>query len=420
MANNQGTLQNIAKLVTGTGIAQLIQFATIPVLTRIYTPEEFAIFSLFAATATIFSVIATFRYEMAVVLPHEPDDARYLLWVCVYISAAISVLCLVGVLILRCWIGLNPWFFLIPPYVFFSGILQAWNYWSTRNGKFNQNFAGRIGTVMVNSGSSITLGVAGSGAFGLIISSLLAQVTGAFILAWNHIKDFGAFLSFRKPKEMKRVAKNYKKFPLFNTGHALLDTMQDQGMVYFLSHYFLAQIVSFYTQAYRILKAPFGLIGSAIYQVIYPKLSNEYNQQINLRPRVLKIYKTLFLIGLPFFLILWWNTETIFAFFLGNKWIGAGTIAHLILPWLFLNFIAAPLSCLTLIAQKQKQAVIFTGIETCLRFGALIMGGIFNDYKLSFMIINATGCGLMCFALGWYYYISKPTGQYEQQPASAH
>jgi len=67
--------KNVLTLITGTAIAQVIPIAISPILTRIYTPEEFGIYAIFVSIILIFSVISNGRYELAVVLPEKDEDA---------------------------------------------------------------------------------------------------------------------------------------------------------------------------------------------------------------------------------------------------------------------------------------------------------------------------------------------------------
>lgn len=57
--------RNVITLMT---IAQSIPIATSPILTRIYTPEDFA---LFIAITSILATIANGRYELAIMLPKK-------------------------------------------------------------------------------------------------------------------------------------------------------------------------------------------------------------------------------------------------------------------------------------------------------------------------------------------------------------
>ncbi len=59
--------RNVLTLITGTSIAQAIPIAISPILTRLYTPEDFGVLALYIAIFSIISVIATLRYEFGVV-----------------------------------------------------------------------------------------------------------------------------------------------------------------------------------------------------------------------------------------------------------------------------------------------------------------------------------------------------------------
>ncbi len=63
--------RNILTLMTGSTIAQAIPIAISPILTRLYTPEDFGVLALFTSLVTIFSVISTGRYEFAIMLPKK-------------------------------------------------------------------------------------------------------------------------------------------------------------------------------------------------------------------------------------------------------------------------------------------------------------------------------------------------------------
>ena len=76
--------RNVLTLMTGTSIAQAIPIAISPILTRIYTPEDFGVFALYMAIATVVSVIATGRYETAIMLPKKDSEAINLFIVSIF------------------------------------------------------------------------------------------------------------------------------------------------------------------------------------------------------------------------------------------------------------------------------------------------------------------------------------------------
>ena len=54
--------RNVLTLMTGTTIAQAIPIAINPILTRLYTPEDFGVFALFIAITSIFEL---FHYKIS-------------------------------------------------------------------------------------------------------------------------------------------------------------------------------------------------------------------------------------------------------------------------------------------------------------------------------------------------------------------
>ena len=62
-------IQPVMTLVSGTVAAQVITFAGRPALTRLFTPEEFGVLTLFTTLTVLFGVVGTGRFEDAMMLP---------------------------------------------------------------------------------------------------------------------------------------------------------------------------------------------------------------------------------------------------------------------------------------------------------------------------------------------------------------
>ena len=84
--------RNVLTLMTGTTIAQAIPIAISPILTRIYTPEEFGIFALYMAFISIGAAIVTGKYEMAILLPKRNEYAKYLVVISIFLTTCFSIL----------------------------------------------------------------------------------------------------------------------------------------------------------------------------------------------------------------------------------------------------------------------------------------------------------------------------------------
>ncbi len=79
-------IKNIATLMSGTVLAQLITFLSMLLITNFYTASDFGVYALFISVSSIFIVIATGRYELAIILPKHHGTALNILVLIAFIS----------------------------------------------------------------------------------------------------------------------------------------------------------------------------------------------------------------------------------------------------------------------------------------------------------------------------------------------
>ncbi len=78
-------LAPVMMLSSGTVLAQLINVGVLPALTRIYTPAEFGVFTVYLAVVAVLSSANTGRFEYAVLASETDADA----WGCVFGTLAL-------------------------------------------------------------------------------------------------------------------------------------------------------------------------------------------------------------------------------------------------------------------------------------------------------------------------------------------
>ena len=67
--------KNIIKLLTSISIAQIIPIAILPILTQYFYPEQFGVYGLYVSVCSIFGVVASGKYDVAIMLPKKKIDA---------------------------------------------------------------------------------------------------------------------------------------------------------------------------------------------------------------------------------------------------------------------------------------------------------------------------------------------------------
>src|SRR5690554_5526121 len=86
--------RNVVTLITGTGLAQALPIALSPILTRLYTPDEFGIFALYASIYTILAVFVAGKYELAIVIPRYDGEAMNIATLAAGLSGIFSLVLL--------------------------------------------------------------------------------------------------------------------------------------------------------------------------------------------------------------------------------------------------------------------------------------------------------------------------------------
>lgn len=357
-----GALRQVLTLLGGAGLAQAIALAASPLLSRLYLPEHFGAFALFASVVTLVSTAATGRYELAVILPARDDEA----WRMVRLALAIAlpvglasaiVVALAGeALAVRAGDArLAPWLWLLPVAVLLTAAVNTLTVWANRRQAYRRIATNRVAQSVVTAGASIGLGAAGTGSPGLIAGSVLGQGVAAVLL----LRGRGATSAEGAP--VRELAARYRDFPRINLPHALLDAVQASVVLALIGAAHGAAVLGAYAFALRIARAPLAMLGASVAQVFQQRaarLAQTSGSSHELAALARSTTQRLALTGLPFAAVLLFAPD-LFAWAFGAEWRTAGEIARILLPWMLMNFVTSPLSQLPLIVGRQPTAFVF-------------------------------------------------------------
>ena len=100
-------IKNISTLVLGSFIAQLIAFLTIPILSRLYLPEDFGVYSTFITIAGIFGLVSNFLYDRSIILPKSNANALSLFIGSIFLALIFGIFLLAVFIILSVFVNAN-------------------------------------------------------------------------------------------------------------------------------------------------------------------------------------------------------------------------------------------------------------------------------------------------------------------------
>jgi len=370
--------RNVLTLMTGSTIAQAIPIAISPILTRIYTPEDFGFLALYMSILGFFSTAVTGKYELAIMLPKKDSDAFSIVILSILISLFISLLSFIVIFIFNTQITnilankeISKWLYLLPISILLTGIYQTLNYWNSRKKRFKILAMGRVLQAGISSTSNLSFGFGGLGGSGLILSGIIGQLLGTsylFKTIWNENKNTVSI--FNKFKIIVMI-KKYKKFPLITLPNSLIDSFRLSGISILISNFFTTAVLGQFSLAWRMVQMPMSLIGGSISQVFFQKLSTCNKRDLN--KLIINFIIKASLVSAPLFLILYLFSPDIFQFVFGEEWKIAGEAASTMSLWLFLNFVSSPLSTIYLILNKQEIMIIFSIFYMIIPLGIIFL-----------------------------------------------
>lgn len=390
--------RNVLTLMTGTTIAQAIPIAISPILTRIYTPEDFGVFALFISLVSILSVVASGRYELAIMLPRKDENAIHIAILAIAISLTISIL-----FFLVFWIfnqeitnllgneNISNWLYWIPVSIFMTSLYQSLNFLNIRHKQYNNVAKSKVIQSGVLSVASVTMGYSMFNKIGLISGQMIGQLFASGYLTYRTVTN-EAFV-FKRLNKLKIVslAKRYREFPKIVTLTGLLNTSSVHAPIIILTSIFNLKIIGFYSFAHRILSLPIGLIAISVGQVFFQEMSAKKllkDRSHLFEKTLLKLLK----IASPIFAFVMIFGDKIFSFIFGKEWIVAGEYAQIISLWLFFVFIISPLTQVYNILEEQRVFLKLNFLSFSLRIISLLLGGLyFQDILITLYLFVGSG-----------------------------
>jgi len=388
--------RNVLTLMTGTTIAQAIPIAISPILTRIYTPDDFGVLALFVAITAIFGSIANGRYELAIILPKKDEDAINIFALGFIITTFMSLVLLVVAIVFNDYFAtllgndeIGFWLYFVPLTVFFTGLWNILNYFNNRRKSYKDLRNATIIKSIISAIIQLSIGFVKQGATGLITATIIPQFVANTRLLKNIIKDKLLVAKISKVKVIA-LAKRYKDFPIHNTPAALADTATLQMNSLFLPKLFGLAASGHFVLAKRMITLPSGIIAGAISQVFFQTMSENKNNKKKGMPFLLKTITKLALIAAPIAVAIMILSPFIFGFVFGENWEISGKIAQYLAFIFFITFIVSTVSSVFSISGFIKRGAMWKYIyliSSLLFFGLMYLFKIsFFDFLLYFVI----------------------------------
>ena len=398
----------IITLMSGTLMAQALMFAFIPILTRIYTPTEFGLYSTFFLISSMLGEVSSFRYEQAIMLPKSNRDAEALLFLSAMITAIITAIVAIVIVLfydffLDYFNGMDYLLWLLPLSIMIIGLTQIFDAYSTR-----EQYYKKIATIRaIESATTISTQWSIRAIFsldGLIVGKLISNFFVLVQFVSFYIKKQTLSLRYISKRRIRANIKRHETFPKYFAFSALLNSFSQNIPVFLFTTLFSPAIAGFYGLTARVMQVPILLISGSTRRVFYQKASKMYANGESIRGIYIKT--TIGLIKLfiaPLFAILFFGEE-IFVFLFGQEWGESGVIAQITIIWFLFAFISSPTSMIYNILSLQKRLLQLQIVTTIARVLSIYSGFyLFDSYIVSVVLFTVVSVIHNLIFIGYIY-----------------
>lgn len=392
-------VKSIFALVGGNALAQLITMGVMPILTRLYTPHDFTVLASVVSIASIISVAASLRYDIAIPLARDDREKNTLLSLALLLATAVAVLYLaIAFVIKTTWISslFKNDIVLILSFatVCSMAYFNAWLSTAIKERKFGTIAKTKLSQSILAAGIQISFGLLALKEYGLIIGYISNYGFGALLLA---LKSSASPWKANR-QDLKDTAKTYSSYPKFSTFEAFFNAASIQLPILLIAYAQIGPDAGFLTLSMQVLQAPIALIGTAVGQSYFAHATEKLKSG-TLYTFTISTTKTLFKIACLPAVILFFTAPYLFKLFFGEEWVRSGELIQWMCPWFIIQFVTSPVSMALHVIHQQKTAMY---LQAC---GVIIRVGFTLTTLLSFKHFTAEIYALSGFIFYSIYYV---------------
>lgn len=338
-------------LVMGAGLARIVGLASIPILMRLYSPEDYGVLAIYTSIVAVLVPILTLRYVTAIPLPKTDAMAFNLFVLCAKLIALGTLLIaltlgLFGHTVLG-WFSMEelaPYWWLIAIGVMGTASYELFSMWATRKKDYKVIAKTQFSQSLLGNLVKVGLGIIALKPLGLVFGQIIAQSGGIGSFLKSALKDFKKLYPLVSNKKQKLLASYYQDFPKYRLPSQFLMVLSVQAPVLMMAALYDKEVTGQLSLAMMALSLPVGLIGGAMAKAYYAEIASLGKNNIDKIARLtFTIQKKLFVIGIPLAILVYLLSEMAFVMAFGEAWAKAGMFASMLAPFVLFQFTSSPL-----------------------------------------------------------------------------
>jgi len=404
MMRRSPIVKEMGTLLSGNVLAQLISLLAYFALTRIFSADDYGLYSIFYSYIEVLIILSTCKYELAIVAADSDREADAVARYTLRLNALVS--CLLLTLVLVLWLtGSLPGNFadlgwmvlLIPPMVFFCGTSRVYSFLFNRTHRYSTMALSE--TVNAASGAllKIGLGLLGVLQAGMPVGTVAGRAIGNAVYRLKMRQMQQVALA-----EQRAAARKHRNFPLYVSSKDFLNSFSSNLPFLWLALYFDRADVGLFALALTFTFRPINILNVAFEQVLYARTAEGVRERRSVSRMILRFLLIVNAVALPIFVLAWFVAEPVFAFCFGGRWAGCGIYVRALLPWVYVMLSSTSLMFISNVFSTQRTEFIFYLVLLVLRIAAILTGIQAGSFLLAIRLYAAAGALIALALLAWY------------------
>ncbi len=362
--------RNMLVLAVGSSAAKAVGTLFIPVVTRLYTPEQYGLLTLFVSATALLTPFTSLRYSAALPLPRFRSAASSLLLTCLMLlSISIGLMAVILFFFSKAIFDfisiseLAPYWALLVLSVGAAGLYEILQNWAIRTKAFALMAKAELAMSLVGGALKVSFALMGYQRIGLMVGHVFSQGLSCVML--------GA--KIRVPLKKIRIkyiryslARN-SDFPIYRLPSQLLLNYSVQAPIFFFASVYGPAVAGQLGLALVAMAVPITLVGQSTGQAFYGEISRiGKGDPKRISEISVSVAKRMVIIGVVPTLVLMIGGRQIFPIFFGANWVDAGMYASILSIYLLMQFISNPLGHVLSVLNRQVLFLQFNVVRAVL------------------------------------------------------
>lgn len=406
-------MRSTLSLIMGSTAARAVGLVTMPVLTRLYSPQDFGLMSFFVSVTTVLGSILTLRYVVALPIPKQEARARALLLLNVILVITLSLFLAGSLATLfvspgREWVEsrfdafwLSNWW-LIPIGAAGFAFYEILSMWATRERSYSAISRSQLWQAVTGAGVKLVGGFTTPGPLALVSGQIIQQSGGIFGLLSSFTAAIRRALLGYRARHILSLSARYSDFPCYKLPSHFIYALAAQAPILFSSYMWDTSTTGQLGLAFQAIALPVALVSQNASRVYYAELAaiGKSNPQAALKLTYYMVAR-LFFIGLCACVGLLVLAPTLFQLAFGSDWALSGELARALAIYIPAQFVASPLITAYNIYGSQRQALFLHTVRAALVCGVFIVCHLLNVGVVAtiyaYAVMISLHYGLTCY-----------------------